>query len=61
MAAAHPNISDAYTLMGNPFITMSALCTLSLSMLFALHLSIRSAFIHPHRWYEVVELREREK
>jgi hypothetical protein len=61
MAVAHPNVSDAYTLMGNPFITMSVLCTLSLSMLFALHLSIRAAFVHPHRWDEVVELREREK
>jgi hypothetical protein len=61
MVAAHPNVSYAYTLMCNPFITMPALCTLLLSMLFALHLSIRAAFIHPHRWDEVVELREREK
>jgi hypothetical protein len=60
-AAAHPNVSDAYTLMGNPFITMPALCTVSLSTLFALHLSIHAAFIHPHRWDEVVELREHEK
>jgi hypothetical protein len=60
-AAAHPNVSDAYTLMDNPFITMSALCTVSLSTLFALHLSIRAAFVHPHRWDEVVELREHEK
>jgi hypothetical protein len=47
MAAAHPNVSDAYTLMGNPIITMPALCTLSLSTLFVLHLSIRAAFVHP--------------
>jgi hypothetical protein len=61
ITAAHPNVSDAYTLMGNSFITMTALCTLSLSTLFALHMSIRAAFVHPHRWDEVVELREREK
>jgi hypothetical protein len=61
MAAAHPNVSDTYTLMGNPFITMLALCMVSLSTLFAPHLSIRVAFVHPHRWDEVVELREREK
>jgi hypothetical protein len=61
MVVAHPNVSDAYTLMGNPFITMPALCTVSPSTLFALHLSIRVAFVHPHRWDEVVELHEREK
>jgi hypothetical protein len=57
MAAAHPNVSDVYTLMGNSFITMPALCTLSLSTLLALYLSMRAAFVHPHRWDEVVELR----
>jgi hypothetical protein len=61
MAVAHPNVSDAYTLMGNPFNTMSALCTLSLSTLFALHLSIHTAFVHPLRLDEVVELREHAK
>jgi hypothetical protein len=61
MAAAHPNVSDAYTLMGNSFITMPALCTLLLSTLFALRMSIRAVFVHSHRWIEVVELHEREK
>jgi hypothetical protein len=61
MVAANPNVSNAYTLMGNPFITMPALYTLSLYTLFALHLSIRAAFVHPHRWDEIVELHEREK
>jgi hypothetical protein len=61
VAAAHPNVSNAYTLMGNPFITMSALCTLPLPTLFALHLSIRAALVHPHRRDKVVELRECEK
>jgi hypothetical protein len=61
MAATHPNVSDVDTLMGNLFITMPALCTLSLSTLFALHLSIHAAFVHPYRWDEVVELRECEK
>jgi hypothetical protein len=61
MAAAHPNVSDAYTLMGNPFITMPALCTLSLFTLFVLHLSICAELVHPNRWDEAVELSEREK
>jgi hypothetical protein len=47
--------------MGNLFITMPALCMLSLPTLFVLHLSIRAALVHPYRRDEVVELRECEK